>query len=578
MKHVLEEYFKVIKKRKLIFLALLICIGTSTTLEVLSTTVFRDLATNFTKPFSTEISRDFGHLFFVLTFYYAGLWLGWRFFEFFILKLENDGMCDLDKKCFDILKRQKYEFFQNNFAGSLNRQASRFVSGFETFVDWLIFHFFQNIVLLSVSFYLLYVNQKELLLWVIIWLFIFFIWTFSFSFFKIKYDQESAKWDSKVGAIYSDNLSNIFTIKHFGLEEAEQKSINKVVDIATKKRRMSWTLDFINFGVLGALTIGIELFVLNLMIEKWQMGGFSVGNFVLFQTIFILLVKRVWEIGRNFRNFFSAMANASEMTEIIQKDATEKERHFAKNRKITQGSVEFSNVTFSYDKKTLFKNFNLKIEAGEKVALVGHSGSGKTSITSLLLRFFDIQKGSILLDEKDQESFTLKSLRHQISLVPQTPELFHRSLKDNIILNHKASKKKLIEVAKQAQCFDFIQKLPKKFDTLVGEQGVKLSGGEKQRIAIARAFLEDAPIVILDEATSALDSVTEQLIQQAIFELIKNKTAIVIAHRLSTILKMDRIIVMDNGNIIEIGTHNELIKKSGKYAEMWKHQTGDFLS
>ncbi|MEE9310600.1 MAG: ATP-binding cassette domain-containing protein, partial [Cocleimonas sp.] len=225
----------------------------------------------------------------------------------------------------------------------------------------------------------------------------------------------------------------------------------------------------------------------------------------------------------------------------------------------------------------LFEDFSLTIKAGEKVALVGQSGSGKTSLTKLLFRFFEPQNGTISFDGQNAKDFTLASLRDQISLVPQQPELFHRSVHDNIVLSANVTDEQVRDVAKKSQSLEFIEKLPEQFETMVGERGVKLSGGEKQRIALARAFLEDAPIVVLDEATSALDSITEKQIQTAIFDLIENKTAIIIAHRLSTILRMDRIIVLENGKIIEEGTHQELLDQDGNYATMWKHQSGEFI-
>ena len=225
----------------------------------------------------------------------------------------------------------------------------------------------------------------------------------------------------------------------------------------------------------------------------------------------------------------------------------------------------------------LFEDFSLHIKAGEKVALVGHSGSGKTSLTKLLFRFSDPQKGNIYFDGQNAKDFTLASLRKQISLVPQQPELFHRSVRANITLNEAVSENDIRAAAKKSQSLGFIENLPEKFETMVGERGVKLSGGEKQRVALARAFLEDAPIVVLDEATSALDPITEKQIQTAIFDLIEGKTAIVIAHRLSTILRMDRIIVLESGKIIEEGTHQELLELNGVYSKMWKHQSGEFL-
>lgn len=256
----------------------------------------------------------------------------------------------------------------------------------------------------------------------------------------------------------------------------------------------------------------------------------------------------------------------------------------AENFEIKKGEIEFQNIDFGYDsennqKNLLFQNFSFSIQAGEKVALVGESGSGKTTITKLLFRFYENFSGKILFDNKDSKEILLSSLRSQISLVPQRPELFHRTIRENLsFAKPDATDTEISEALKKALAFDFVENLPEKMETLVGERGVKLSGGEAQRIAIARSFLENAPIVVLDEATSALDSITEQEIQAGIFDLIADKTAIVIAHRLSTILKMDRIIVMENGKILEEGTHQYLLEKNGKYSEMWKHQSGGFLA
>ncbi len=337
---------------------------------------------------------------------------------------------------------------------------------------------------------------------------------------------------------------------------------------------------FVSFAVQGIMTFAIEYLLIYLMIQKWKQGNFDVGEFVLFQSIMLILVRRLWEFGRNFRHFFGAIADASEMADVFRNTDIERDSKNTKEQTIPHGAITFNQINFKYHKDNsvqLFKDFNLKIKAGEKIALVGQSGSGKTSLTKLLFRFFDPQSGSVTFDEINAKDFTLQSLRQQISLVPQQPELFHRSIKDNICLGKKLNDKELREIAKKARSLEFIEQLPKQFETLVGERGVKLSGGEKQRIAIARAFLQDAPIVVLDEATSALDSLTEKQIQVAIFDLIKDKTAIVIAHRLSTILRMDRIIVLDHGKIIEQGTHQELLALEGNYYAMWQHQSGEFI-
>jgi len=239
----------------------------------------------------------------------------------------------------------------------------------------------------------------------------------------------------------------------------------------------------------------------------------------------------------------------------------------------------FKDVFFEYNfNQDVLTNFSLDIAPGERIGIVGHSGAGKSTITKLLLRSNDVTSGTISIDGQDIRNVTQDDLRGVISYVPQEPILFHRPIKENIAYSKpNASNEEIIEVAKKAHADEFISRLSDNYDTLVGERGVKLSGGERQRVAIARAMLKDSPILMLDEATSSLDSVSESLIQDAFNELMKNKTTIVIAHRLSTIQKMDRIIVLNEGEIVEQGTHKELLEKDGVYADLWNHQTGGFL-
>ncbi|MDI1230509.1 MAG: ABC transporter ATP-binding protein [Methylobacter sp.] len=582
MNIIFKEYSRVVWQKKWFFLLALFALASAMTLDLSAPIYYKNIANGLAAPYSDATLALLLDNLKQVGIIYAGIWLSWRLLEIAIIPLDGGGVNLLEKRCFEVLKRQKYVFFENSFSGSLIKQANRFSRSFEIIMDWFLFQFFMNIVAIGIAFAIFYQQQPEFAGYFLGWVVLFVTWNIAYSIWKLRFDKAVAQADSSVGGVYSDAVSNIFIVKSFALEAVEQARINQASDAVYRKKKIAWILMFFSFAVQGLMTFGIELLLVYLMIQKWKTGDFQVGEFVLFQSIMIMLIQRLWEFGRNFRNFFTALADASEMAEVFRQKDVEVDPANAQALTITHGAIDFNNICFTYNEANsrqtrLFENFSLNIAAGEKVALVGQSGSGKSSLTKLLFRFLDPQKGSISFDGLDAKAFTLNSLRRQISMVPQQPDLFHRSIRDNITLGAAISEERLLDVAAKSHCLEFIKDLPDQFDTLVGERGVKLSGGERQRIAIARAFLEDAPIVVLDEATSALDSLTEQQIQTAIFKLIKHKTTLVIAHRLSTILTMDRIIVLEKGKIIEQGTHQQLLAKQGKYYAMWQHQSGDFL-
>lgn len=586
MKTVFKEYGKLLWRLRWSLLVVLLSITAAVSLDIAIPLIYKNIANALTQPFSPSTLAALQDNLLYLVLMFLAMWVSWRFVEFGIIPLEAGGIRYLDRFCFETLLKQPYRFFEDNFSGSLVKQATRYTRSFESITDWFVFQLYHKLLAISAAFIIFYLQDPHFAGYFLLWVALFIAWSVGFSVWKLKFDERVANWDSKLGGAYSDSISNIGIVKGFALERRELANMTDLATQSYKSRRLSWILMFVSFSVQGLLTFSMEALIVYWMILDWQQGNFEVGQYVLFQSVILLLIRYLWDFGHSFRPFFTALADAREMAEIIQRTEVEQDSPKAQAHKITQGLIEFQKVSFSYRPATtepelahtaLFQAFDLTIHSGEKVALVGHSGSGKTSLTKLLFRFMDPQSGVIKIDGIPAHDYTLSALREQIALVPQQPELFHRSIRDNITLGKTITEAELLEAAQQAQALDFIQALPEGFETLVGERGVKLSGGEKQRIAIARALLQRTPIVVLDEATSALDSLTEQHIQTAIFELIKDKTAIVIAHRLSTILRMDRIIVLTNGEIIEQGTHTELLAQQGHYYRMWQHQSGEFL-
>jgi ATP-binding cassette subfamily B protein len=324
----------------------------------------------------------------------------------------------------------------------------------------------------------------------------------------------------------------------------------------------------------------LEVGILFLSVGLWKKGILTVGDFVLIQAYLITIFDRIWGFGKIFRQIYESLADAEEMTVILQTPNEITDLPGAKKLVIIEGRINFERVGFNYCKtRQILKRFTLAVKPHERLAIVGPSGAGKTTLVKLLLRMHDVTDGRILIDGQNIAQVTQQSQRRQISLVPQDPILFHRSLMENIGYGKpEATEAEVIAAAQAANCHEFIASLPEGYQTHVGERGVKLSSGERQRVAIARAILYNAPILVLDEATSSLDSESERLIQEALDKLMTGKTVIAIAHRLSTIKKMDRIIVIDQGTIAEEGTHDELLlKPEGAYHHLWQLQAGGFI-
>jgi ATP-binding cassette subfamily B protein len=305
----------------------------------------------------------------------------------------------------------------------------------------------------------------------------------------------------------------------------------------------------------------------------------KIGTIVFIYAVYGDLMGPLFGFVHGMRNYYRAMADFESLFQYGKIRNDIKERLGAKKLKIKKGEVEFRDVNFGYNKKQkLLNNFSLKINKNEKVAFVGHSGSGKSTLVKLLYRLYDVNKGAIFIDNENIKNVKQESLRSELSIVPQECILFDDTIYNNVAFsNPTASKKEVIAAMKFAQLYRVVETFPQKEKTIVGERGIKLSGGEKQRVSIARAILANKKILILDEATSALDSETEFEIQRDLEKLMIGRTSLIIAHRLSTIMKADKIIVLDKGKIVQIGNHEELIKKPGKYRKLWRLQKGGYI-
>ncbi len=541
--------------------------------------LFSAFAESFAQsPSEIPLGRTSVLLLFALAVYVLQ-WVSFRIFDVAIVLFETRVMRDLDQKGFLAIQNQSLQFFEDTFTGSLVKKIGRFARAFEAMYDWFTFTLLNQGARILIIFCVFLYHEPRLAAAFFLWACLFLGGNIWFSLWKLRFDESAAASDSRVGAVFADSFANQTSVKTFAREAEEYQRAKNVSAELYHHRLVSWGLGSLGDAMQALTIFTLEFSLLFLMTRQWQAGEFAVEDFVLFQSYLLMMFYGLWDFGKKMRNFFQAIADGKEMADIFDLIPSVQDKENAKKLVITKGAIDFRCVGFSYsEEESQFHDFSLAIPAGQHVALVGHTGAGKSTLTKLLFRFFDIQSGEIMIDGNNIAAVTQESLRRNISLVPQQPELFHRSIAENIAFGKPgASFEEIRMAAEKAQALDFIENFSSGFDTMVGERGVKLSGGERQRIAIARAFLENSPIVVLDEATSALDSITEQKVQKAVFALLEGRTSVVIAHRLSTILRMDRIIVLEQGSIIEDGTHNELLTKNGVYADMWNHQAGGFL-
>ncbi len=504
-----------------------------------------------------------------------GTWLRFHL----AVTLDANLTSDLKNRYFNHIIKLSHNFHSTHKSGSLISKLARGIGAIENMTDILVFQFTPLIFnLIVVVFSLIYFSWVPALV-IVISTIVFIFYSYTIQRLQQKYRLIQNKRQDVEKGFVGDVFTNVDSVKYFAKEMDVKKRFAKFVK-GTRAAQIKHGGYYRWFEAGQTLILSIStILLLYFPLKELLNNEITIGTLVFIYTVYGNVIGPMFGFVWGMRGFYKSMADFQYLFEYGKIENEIKDKPDAKSLEIKQGTIDFRNVDFDYKKRKMFRNFNLKIKKGEKVALVGHSGCGKTTLVKLLYRFYDIDSGKILIDGKDIRNFKQESLRGEMGVVPQECILFDDTVYNNIkFANPKASKRDIMRAIKFSQLDKVIIDFPKKENTIVGERGVKLSGGEKQRVSIARAVLANKKILVLDEATSSLDSETEHEIQKDLQKLLENRTSIIIAHRLSTIMKADRIIVMRKGKIVQEGKHSDLIKQGGEYRKLWNLQKGGYIT
>jgi len=462
--------------------------------------------------------------------------------------------------------------------GGLSRIIERGVKGVEFLLRFLLFSIGPLILeLIFVGAILFYLFDVWYLAVVVVTIGLYIWFTFKVTEWRVRIRKEMNDLDTDANQKAIDSMLNFETVKYFGAEEREAMRYDESMrGYEAAALKTNYTLGFLNFGQSFFITLGLIL-VMVMAAVGVQRGDLTVGDFVMVNAYMIQITMPLNFLGTVYREIRQALVDMGEMFELLEQPTEVNDKPNAKGLVITGGEVTFENIDFGYDEnRPILKDFNLTVKPGQTVAIVGPSGSGKSTIGRLLFRFYDVGSGALRIDGQDVRDITQSSLHGQIGIVPQDTVLFNDTIGYNVAYGRDgASQAEIVKAAKAAKIHDFVMGLPDGYQTTVGERGLKLSGGEKQRVGIARTLLKNPPILLLDEATSALDTETERDIQDSLRQMGKGRSVITIAHRLSTVVDADLIVVLEQGHVTEQGTHNELLVYNGRYAAMWQRQLSD---
>ncbi len=582
-KYNLSVYYGFLKKYWGLFIAILFFVIILESRHVIEKYLFKviiDRGTEFAA--GTMILDDFTRILLILAMIFimvivSGTLSRWLYIHL-INRLDARLILDLKRKFFNHIIGLDHGFHVSHKTGSLISRLGRGARAMERMTDIITFSiapliFELTIVVLSIMYFDL---TSAIVVFSTVIVFI------AYGLFIQKIQQSSNIEANEAEDIEKGNVADIFTnidsIKYFGKENTIKNRFAKLTDKTRRAMIKHWDyFRWFDSGQTFILGTG-TFFLVYFSLMSFLNGEMTLGTLVFIYTVFATLMGPLFSFIHGIRDFYRAMADFQDLFEYGKIEKQIKDKPGAKNLEIKNGEIEFKKVYFNYGKRKIFENFSLKIPKNKKIALVGHSGCGKTTLIKLLYRFYDINSGEILIDRKNIQDIKQESLRNEMSIVPQECILFDDSVYNNIAFsNPRASREEVMRAIKFAQLDKIIASFPKKERTVVGERGVKLSGGEKQRVSIARAILADKKILALDEATSSLDSETEHEIQQDLTRLMEGRTSIIIAHRLSTIMKADKIVVLKKGKIVQMGIHSQLIKQPGEYKKLWNLQKGGYI-
>jgi len=499
-----------------------------------------------------------------------------------IIALTLRMMSDIAQDAFHRVQRFSSDWHANSFAGSTVRKITRGMWALDSLNDVILMALMPSLVMLVGTTVMLGLFWPVMGLVVGVGSVVYIAVTVSLSTLWVAPAASLANaWDTRMGGALADAISCNVVVKGFGAEDREEERLGHVVDKWRRRTSRTWNRGTLNGTIQQAMLWVLRCSIIGAGLLLWASGAANAGDVTFVITTFLVLQGYLRDIGQHVRNLQRAVNDMEELVALGDQPLGIEDKAGARPISISKGGIVFEHVDFHYGAhlKPLYRDLSVTITPGEKVGLVGHSGSGKTTFVKLIQRLHDVSGGRIAIDGVDIREVQQASLRRQIAIVQQEPVLFHRSLAENIAYGRPgATRAEIVAAARLANAHDFIERLPKGYETLVGERGIKLSGGERQRVAIARAFLSDARVLILDEATSSLDSESEKLIQEAMERLMVGRTTIIIAHRLSTVRALDRLLVFDAGKVVEEGTHEQLVKlQGGIYRRLFERQVGELV-